>query len=83
MCTVVSVLTYRRTKSYSIQCVCEVLYMQGRLRTTDTDSGHKLRNHSLAVTWCGLLDLCHRDVIREADGVAMTTSENFADARDV
>jgi len=27
----------------------------------------------LAVTWCGLLDLCHRDAIREADGVAMMT----------
>ena len=37
-------------------------------------SGHQtdhVRNYSLAVAWYGLLDLCHRDVIREADGLAM------------
>jgi len=30
-----------------------------------------VRNYSLAVCWYGLLDLCHRDAIREADGPAM------------
>jgi len=32
-----------------------------------------VRCYSLAVCWNGLLDLCHRDVIREADGLAMMT----------
>jgi len=44
--------------------------------TCEVACGHQtdhLRNHSLAMTWCGLLDLCHRDAIREADGVAMMT----------
>ena len=38
--------------------------------------GHEqdyIENYSIAVTWCGLLDLAHRDVIREADGYAMMT----------
>jgi len=30
-----------------------------------------VRNYARAVTWYGLLDLCHRDTIREADGPAM------------
>ena len=30
-----------------------------------------LRNYSVAVTWYGMLDLCHRDAIREGDGLAM------------
>ena len=30
-----------------------------------------LRNYSIATTWFGLMDLAHRDVIREADGLAM------------
>ena len=34
------------------------------------DQDH-IRNYSLAVTYLGLLDLCHRDMIREADGPAM------------
>ena len=28
-------------------------------------------DYARSVTFCGLLDLCHRDVIREADGLAM------------
>jgi len=32
-----------------------------------------VRNYSLAVCWYGLLDLCHRDVIREVYGLAMMT----------
>ena len=32
-----------------------------------------VRNYSLAVIWYGLLDLCHHDAIREADGLAMMT----------
>lgn len=30
-----------------------------------------LRNYSIGLTWNGLLDLAHRDAIREADGMAM------------
>ena len=30
-----------------------------------------VRNYARAVTWSGLLDLCHRDTICEADGPAM------------
>ena len=30
-----------------------------------------VRNYSVAITYYGLLELCHRDAIREADGVAM------------
>ena len=30
-----------------------------------------IRNHSVAITWNGLLDLCQRDVTREADGPGM------------
>jgi len=29
------------------------------------------REYAIALTWCGLRDLCHRDAIREADGAAM------------
>ena len=31
----------------------------------------KLRSYSQSVLWNGLLDLSHRDMIREADGLAM------------
>lgn len=30
-----------------------------------------MRNYAIAVTWYGLMDLCHRDIIREGDGLAM------------
>ena len=30
-----------------------------------------MRNYNIALTWYGLLDLCHVDAIREADGHAM------------
>lgn len=36
-----------------------------------------VRNYSLAVTWYGLLDLAHRDMIREADGLAMMSMWRF------
>lgn len=34
------------------------------------DQDH-VRNYALAVTWYGLLDMCHRDMIREGDGLAL------------
>lgn len=30
-----------------------------------------VRNYALSVIWCGLLDMVHRDAVREADGLAM------------
>ena len=30
-----------------------------------------VRNYACAITWYGLLDMAHRDMIREADGLAM------------
>lgn len=35
------------------------------------ESVDSVRNYALALTWSGLLDQCHRDVIREADGLGM------------
>lgn len=31
----------------------------------------RVRDYALAVTFYGLMDLCHRDFIREADGLGM------------
>ena len=30
-----------------------------------------IRRYSITATWYGLMDQCHRDAIREADGLAM------------
>ena len=38
-----------------------------------SDDDDHVRNYSIAVVWNGLLDLIHRDAIREADGNAMMT----------
>jgi hypothetical protein len=32
-----------------------------------------LRNYAVAIVWNGLLDMAHRDAVREADGPAMMT----------
>jgi len=40
-------------------------------RGTDNDHTDHVREYALALTFYGLLDLCHRDFIREADGLGM------------
>ena len=46
-------------------------YCSQRCAEVGGEEQDHVRNYSLALTWNGLLDLSHRDIIREADGLAL------------
>jgi len=48
-------------------------YSEPDIQPTPENEVDYIRNYSISIVWNGLLDMAHRDGIREADGLMMMT----------